>query len=140
MRRKGASQCNEFTAGCFGQIVIVEILELIVAHVQRCVCGVVQGYKLPATAADFELTNDEGRPTSHIRLAMAELFNRQPNSCHAGHAQRSKYCYDPPHSRSNFAVGRSSRQKILAKLSQKLIFLEVEFLNLQHAAQEGDIL
>ena len=87
MRRYDAGQADQPAAGGFAQIVIVEIFQLVLAHVQGSIGGVVERYELPVTAGNFELANYEGRSTSRIRLSRCRQSDREPTryyDCRAG--------------------------------------------------------
>lgn len=74
MRRNCSRQRDQLTTRGLAQIVAVEVLQLVFAHVQRAVGGVVQRNELAVTAGDFDLANDEGGDISHISLDRQALW------------------------------------------------------------------
>lgn len=77
MRRNRTRQRYEFAAGRFGQIVAVEVLQLIFTHIQRATARVVERYELAATAGNFELANDEGGRISRICLDVCSIADAE---------------------------------------------------------------
>ncbi len=67
MRRYDPRQAYDLTAGCLGQIVVIEIFQLVFAHVNGGLAGIVERYELTVAAGKFELANDEGGGTSRFR-------------------------------------------------------------------------
>lgn len=67
MRRKVAGETDQPAARGFAQIVVIEIFQLILAHIQSGIGRVVERNKLTVTARNLELANNEGGGVSRIR-------------------------------------------------------------------------
>jgi len=56
MRCQRARECDQLAASSLGQIITIEVLEFVFAHVQGSRAGIVEGNELAITARHFELT------------------------------------------------------------------------------------
>ena len=76
MWRNDARESDQLAAASFAQVVIVEVLQLISAHVQRRVRSVIQRNELAITAGNFELANNEGGSISRVSLNGGQLHDQ----------------------------------------------------------------
>ena len=107
MRRNRTGQRDEFAAGSFGQVVAVEVFQLVFAHVQRATARVVERYELAVTTSNFELANDEGGRISRIRLDWCPIADAGAIEQHRQTYTYYQYCVGPPHSRQDCTQGVS---------------------------------
>ncbi len=100
MRRHNAGQTYQLAAGSLAEIVMVEILQLVLAHVESSLAGVVERYKLAITASELELANDEGGGTSFCHDMFWQCNSKRACYYHC-HVAALEYLIDPPHGRGD---------------------------------------
>ena len=101
MRRYDTGQANQPAAGSFAQVVVIEIFQLVLAHVHSSISRVVERDELPVTAGDFELANYEGRSASRVRLSRHRQPERERTRYYDCRAGCLEYFFCPPHSRGD---------------------------------------